>query len=102
MENTSLHTQKVTILSRLVKDNQISLEEALLLLKEEETPVIVAPAWNPGTVSPYIQPYIGSGTGITFSSTTAGTTAGFNISSGNTTTVSNSNASYTTTADLNN
>jgi hypothetical protein len=104
MENSSLHTQKVTILSRLVKDNQITLEEALLLLKaEEETPVTVAPSWIPGTASPYIQPYTGSGTGIVFSSSTAGTTAGFNISSGNnTTTVSNSNATYTTTADLNN
>ena len=39
MENTtSLHLQKVTILSRLVKDNQLTLEEALLLLQEESKP----------------------------------------------------------------
>jgi len=36
MENTELHTEKVKILSRLVKDNALTLEEALLLLKEEE------------------------------------------------------------------
>ena len=36
MENNELHTEKVKILSRLVKENYITLEEALLLLKEEE------------------------------------------------------------------
>lgn len=36
MDNQELHTQKVTILSRLVKESSLTLEEALLLLKEEE------------------------------------------------------------------
>lgn len=31
-----LHAEKVTILSRLVKENNITLEEALLLLKNED------------------------------------------------------------------
>jgi hypothetical protein len=37
MDNQELHTQKVTILSRLIKESSLTLEEALLLLKEEET-----------------------------------------------------------------
>ena len=38
MENNleTLHVQKVTILSRLIKETSLTLEEALLLLKEEE------------------------------------------------------------------
>lgn len=36
MENQELHAQKVTILSRLIKESSLTLEEALLLLKEEE------------------------------------------------------------------
>lgn len=36
MENTDLHTQKVTILSRLIKESSLTFEEALLILKEEE------------------------------------------------------------------
>jgi hypothetical protein len=38
MENNleTLHVQKVAILSRLIKETSLTLEEALLLLKEEE------------------------------------------------------------------
>ena len=36
MENKELHTEKVKILSRLVKESSLTFEEALLLLKEEE------------------------------------------------------------------
>jgi hypothetical protein len=38
MENNSesLHVQKVAILSRLIKETSLTLEEALLLLKEED------------------------------------------------------------------
>lgn len=36
MVNKELHTQKVTILSRLIKDSSLTLEEALLLLREEK------------------------------------------------------------------
>jgi hypothetical protein len=35
MVNKELHTQKVTILSRLIKESSLTLEEALLLLREE-------------------------------------------------------------------
>lgn len=38
MEN-KIHTQKVTILSRLIKESSLTFEEALLLLKEEEEDV---------------------------------------------------------------
>ena len=36
MENKDLHAQKVTILSRLIKESSLTFEEALLILKEEE------------------------------------------------------------------
>ena len=38
MENNiqELHVQKMAILSRLIKESSLTLEEALLLLKEEE------------------------------------------------------------------
>lgn len=55
MENNelTLHEQKVVILSRLIKDSSLTLQEALLLLQEEEkeaTPV-TTPITNPGTWS---------------------------------------------------
>ena len=59
MENTSLYSQKVTILGRLIKESSLTLEEALVLLKEEE---VTAPAqttpspWIPGTTTPWTQP----------------------------------------------
>lgn len=54
-EPVSLHQQKVTILSRLIKETSLTLEEALLLLKEEEqAPVITTtPLTNPGTINPW-------------------------------------------------
>jgi hypothetical protein len=99
MENT-LHTQKVAILSRLVKESSLTLEEALLLLKEEEieeTPTQVSPSWIPGTSTPYIQPYFGSG----ISPLIGGSTGTYTV----TTNASNTNATFslnTPTADLNN
>lgn len=36
MENTDLYTQKITILSRLIKESSLTFEEALLILKDEE------------------------------------------------------------------
>lgn len=55
METTPLHAQKVTILSRLIKETSLTLEEALLLLKEEEieNQTIIT---NPGTTNPWIIP----------------------------------------------
>lgn len=58
MENTSLYAQKVTILSRLIKESSLTLEEALLLLKEESVQESVQPTWMPGTTTPYM-PYVG-------------------------------------------
>ena len=58
MENTPLHAQKLAILSRLIKADQLTLEEALLLLKDEDdVPAITPQPWQvpsyPGTGSPY-------------------------------------------------
>jgi hypothetical protein len=36
MENSTLYQQKVTLLSRLVKENAVTFEEALLLLKTDD------------------------------------------------------------------
>lgn len=92
MEN-SLHTQKVAILSRLIKESSLTLEEALLLLKEEDVQESVQKSVQPtwiGTTTPYIQPYMGSTGTITFNNTgVSTTTTAFTPSS-------------TFTADLNN
>ena len=59
MENVSLHSQKLTILSRLIKESSLTLEEALLLLKEEEQPIIInTPGYTPPLQpsSPYVNP----------------------------------------------
>lgn len=60
-ENISLHSQKLAILSRLIKESSLTLEEALLLLKEEEQPVIIN---TPGYTPPLqpSSPYVNSGT----------------------------------------
>jgi len=47
MVNKELHTQKVTILSRLIKESSLTLEEALLLLREEEEEEQKAEESNP-------------------------------------------------------
>ena len=98
MENTPLHAQKVTILSRLIKESSLTLEEALLLLKEEEQELQInttPPSTSPWTTTPYIQPYTqwpySSGSGsITFSS---------GGSVGNTTVNPASSFTLTTTSD---
>jgi hypothetical protein len=103
METPTLHTQKVAILSRLIKETSLTLEEALLLLKEEEveeTPVTVAPSWTPGTASPWIQPYTGSGTFPLVGTVT--TSGSLTLSNGNSTTsTAYHNNPSTPTADLN-
>lgn len=40
MENT-IHAKKVAILSRLIKESSLTLEEALVLLEEEQAPVSI-------------------------------------------------------------
>lgn len=50
-----LHSQKITILSRLVKESSLTLEECLLLLKEEEvSQPIDLQQFNPGTTTPWV------------------------------------------------
>ena len=63
MEHSTLHQEKIQILSRLIKESTLTLEEALVLLQEEkEQPAPVStPGFMPGitTISP--QPYFGTG-----------------------------------------
>ena len=104
MDNQELHTQKVTILSRLIKESSLTLEEALLLLQEEEQPV-------EDPKREYI-PQTGTSTWI---NTGIGTTNPYTVSyptflsgfSSSGTILSTSSSSFTTTiadepADLNN
>jgi len=103
METPTLHTQKVTILSRLVKESSLTLEEALLLLQEEEviesTPTVVNPGITPGStwIAPYhgTFPFMASGTG-------SGTITLSTSNLGSTTTTAFLNTPSTPTADLNN
>jgi hypothetical protein len=70
MENTELHTEKVKILSRLVKDNALTLEEALLLLKEEEqSSVTVGSGSGYGTITTNYPPFGTWSTGTNTSTT---------------------------------
>lgn len=76
MENQelTLHQQKVTILSRLIKETSLTLEEALLLLKEEEVEapeITVAPStgtWK--TFGPATSPNIVPGSPYWYGTTT--------------------------------
>lgn len=101
MDNQELHTQKVTILSRLVKESSLTLEEALLLLKEEED-VVQEPKYVPQTgtstwtTNPSTNPYT-----VTYPTFLSG------ISSSGTVPLTGSNVMFTNTiadtpADLNN
>jgi hypothetical protein len=105
MDNQELHTQKVTILSRLIKESSLTLEEALLLLQEEEQPV----------EEPKQQVYVPQTRTPTWINTGIGTTNPYTVSyptflsgfSSSGTTLSTSSSSFTTTiadepADLNN
>ena len=75
-----LHAQKVAILSRLIKESSLTLEEALLILKEEEveSTVISTPGWSTGTTTPWTiqtQPYgTFNGNPITFTSSSTSLT----------------------------
>jgi hypothetical protein len=68
MENQELHAQKVTILSRLIKESSLTLEEALLLLKDEQEEAIInqaPPMTSTGSWSTYAPSYITTGTTTT-------------------------------------
>jgi len=56
MENKDLHAQKVTILSRLIKESSLTFEEALLILKEEEPKQPSVQFLNSSTGTAYIPP----------------------------------------------
>ena len=56
MENKDLHAQKVTILSRLIKESSLTFEEALLILKEEEPKQPSVQFLNSSTGTAYIHP----------------------------------------------
>lgn len=72
-QEQTLHQQKVTILSRLIKETSLTLEEALLLLKEEEPTQIAvdngnrlvinpSPWSNPGTLGTSSNPWFSTST----------------------------------------
>lgn len=70
--NSELHTKKVTILSRLVKESTLTLEEALLLLQDEHEEETVKETPKSGIHYVPYTPY--TGTTIFGGSVTAGTT----------------------------
>lgn len=95
MVNKELHTQKVTILSRLIKESSLTLEEALLLLRDEEEEEQKAEESNPyssyiyssgnvgmSTATPSNKMTIGPNGTLSFGTTTnsliAGTSADLN------------------------
>lgn len=98
MEHSELHQQKIQILGRLIKESSLTLEEALLLLQEEEvvepTPTVVNPGITPG--STWIAPYTGT---FPLAGSSTGT---FAVNGTSTTTTAFLNTPSTLTADLNN
>lgn len=100
-ENNPLYAQKVTILSRLIKESSLTLEEALVLLKEEEPEEIEetssVSSWIPGTATPYTPNYYGS-SGFPLSGTMTIPANSFHFTNG----VSSATVTTTSTADLNN
>ena len=82
--DTTLHAQKLAILSRLIKESSLTLEEALVLLKEEESPIPItnipfqqpAPPITPIPASPndYWYGIPGNGVWITSTSTQSSST----------------------------
>ena len=78
MKNKDLHAQKVTILSRLIKESSLTFEEALLILKEEEPKQSPAQFLTSGSTGTAYIPPLGtwSTTGMpTFLSMSGGTSS---------------------------
>ena len=78
MKNKDLHAQKVTILSRLIKESSLTFEEALLILKEEEPKQSPAQFLTSGSTGTAYIPPLGtwSTTGVpTFLSMSGGTSS---------------------------
>jgi hypothetical protein len=89
METLDLHAQKVTVLSRLIKESSLTLEEALLLLKEEEKPTLtfgttnrsstaIYPPLGTWSTTPAYMPSFISTTGGTITNTIADDSANLN------------------------
>lgn len=102
MEHSALHQEKIQILSRLIKESTLTLEEALLLLQEEEQPAPVSiPSYMPGTTTPWSQPYFGTGTLPLSGTITVPNGTGVHFTNTTATTYSNPDTPQTLTADLN-
>lgn len=94
MEN-NLHQEKVAILSRLIKETSLTLEEALLLLKEEEQPQQVVMPSYPSYPQIFTQRssggtlYINSSSNVGIGTTTTTDTVKLNIPSPDTADLNN-------------
>jgi hypothetical protein len=95
MENTELHPSKLAILSRLIKESSLTLEEALLLLKEEEK---LVQTYTPNSWPSTISPYFGSSAPLTGTIPLGTGNVLFNTTTSTATTLT---PNSTTKADLN-
>jgi hypothetical protein len=103
MEYTELHQQKIQILGRLIKESSLTLDEALVLLKEDVQPVFQpTPSYVPGLTGPWTPPIIyGNGT-LPLTGTIAVKDSYGGLGFNNTTTTAlYSNTPQTPTADTN-
>lgn len=98
MEHSQLHQDKIQILSRLIKESTLTLEEALVLLQEEEQST---PSYVPGTTASWSNPYYGSGTLPLTGTITVPNGTGIHFTNTTATTYSNPDTPQTLTADLN-
>jgi hypothetical protein len=92
---TPLHAQKVTILSRLIKESSLTFEEALLLLKPEEEEKVEETQPSQQTIT-YIPGYTGTTIPYQYATNIPLTGTSSTIYSGSITAVNNT----TTHADL--
>ena len=108
MENNTqeLHVQKMAILSRLIKESSLTLEEALTLLKEEEPKQAPINIVSGGSGSTAIYPPMGTwsptGTWSTTTNYPSFLSMGTNGTSTVRTTTFTNTAADDTAADLNN
>lgn len=102
MQHSELHQEKIQILSRLIKESTLTLEEALVLLQEEEQPApVFTPSYIPGTTTPWSQPYFGTGTLPLTGTITVPNGTFTTTNTANTATLFNPDTPQTLTADLN-
>lgn len=103
MENSTLYQQKVMLLSRLVKENAVTFEEALLLLKNDDLvqdPPEIGTATTEG-VKDFIQKYFSATPWRSFANPTI-THSGYQpVGSGIVFTSNDSISTINSAADLN-